>query len=417
MTTNMPMTSMLEMEDSIRFLTQEQAIEKLLLRRLAGLLPAIADWKIKQWIGFNLWQDSIHANELRMRLKELRHPRPDKHIHAGVAILSSWLDCAPDEWTMLRAVYEQIKPLFVSVYERNSEQLFPVNDAPSMLLIRKIAGEERQHIAEMAHYLQASKEKPEPSAMGDRWLRLFGEAANLMLQTIFFSTEGPDDSTWDHWTEKLRIAGTSSPILPSSKAARPAKFRIENKFVAPIEPNRQELLIWQFGNYAQEMQAAETVGSILFEVQNMPWEFYFDLARHLWDEVRHSMMGEMRLKEIGIELEEISHMVGNYNWRQEIDPVRRFATLTYVIEMASFPLKYQRLHNHQEAGDFLSAQALLYDITDETMHVQYGKKWVPELMQAYGISMTIDEFIAECERLNDQRTLQPLQIKHSNIQF
>jgi hypothetical protein len=33
------------------------------------------------------------------------------------------------------------------------------------------------------------------------------------------------------------------------------------------------------------MMAAETLGSIIYEVRNMPWEYYFDSARHLYDKV------------------------------------------------------------------------------------------------------------------------------------
>mgnify|MGYP001447578378 CR=1 FL=1 len=133
----------------------------------------------------------------------------------------------------------------------------------------------------------------------------------------------------------------------------------------------------------------------------MPWEFYLDLSRHLWDEVRHSTMGETRLRELGVELTEIPHMTANYDWRQRVDPLMRYTTLTLVIEAASFPKKNESYRNHLAAGDMRSAQALLYDVTDETMHVQYGSKWVPELMKRAGISVPLEQYIEQCRQRND----------------
>ncbi len=175
--------------------------------------------------------------------------------------------------------------------------------------------------------------------------------------------------------------------------------------MAPVNHSRKEELIWQFGyGYLQEMQAAETLGSIMYEIKEMPWEFYLDLARHLWDEVRHSTIGEVRLKEIGVSLEEIQYMTGNYSWRQEIDPVRRYITLTLVIEAGSFPLRNHRLKGHIEVNDYLSTQAFMYDVTDETMHVQYGRKWAPELMSRHEIGTDLDTLVEECREANEKRT-------------
>ena len=40
------------------------------------------------------------------------------------------------------------------------------------------------------------------------------------------------------------------------------------------------------------MQAAESFTPMLFEAPNMPWDFYFDLSRHMWDEMRRAFFGE-----------------------------------------------------------------------------------------------------------------------------
>jgi len=53
------------------------------------------------------------------------------------------------------------------------------------------------------------------------------------------------------------------------------------------------------------MMAAETLGSIISEVRNRPWEYYFDRARHPYDEVRHSNLRVDRLRDFGISLRDV----------------------------------------------------------------------------------------------------------------
>ena len=130
-----------------------------------------------------------------------------------------------------------------------------------------------------------------------------------------------------------------------------------------------------------EMQAAETLGSVLWEVDGMDWEFYYDIARHCYDECRHCKMGEERVRELGHEIHEFPQFVGNYAWRQIYDPMRRYAMLTYIIEQDSFALKHETYKNYVQLNDHASAEAILYDIIDETMHVRWGTKWVGKLME------------------------------------
>ena len=157
------------------------------------------------------------------------------------------------------------------------------------------------------------------------------------------------------------------------------------------------------------MQAAETLGSTLWEAEDMPWEFYFDLSRHLYDEARHSALGAARLAELGYHVTDFPHSVANYTWRQFMDPLRRYCTLTYVIEADSFAYKHETYQKHLEHGDHESAQAILFDITDETMHVRWGKKWVPELMKRYGYEGEVADLVKECRELTAKNSANPLQ--------
>lgn len=120
-------------------------------------------------------------------------------------------------------------------------------------------------------------------------------------------------------------------------------------------------------------------------------------------------MGEMRLAELGHHISDFPHSVANFTWRQLMDPMRRYCTLTYVIEADSFAYKRETYREHVEHGDDESAQAVLFDIADETLHVRWGAKWVPELMKVEGYEGSVDELVAECRAHTTANSASPLQ--------
>ena len=133
-----------------------------------------------------------------------------------------------------------------------------------------------------------------------------------------------------------------SVLLPFPQAKRDSRFNATiDGMAAPDPEDTLAQVIFQFNNYVQEMQAAETLGSTLWEAEGMPWEFYYDLSRHCYDEERHSLLGETRLAELGHHPSDFQHMVGNYAWRQLVDPARRYCILTEIIEAGSFAYKHK----------------------------------------------------------------------------
>ena len=112
---------------------------------------------------------------------------------------------------------------------------------------------------------------------------------------------------------------------------------------------------------------------------NQPWEFRRDYARQLWDEARHSMMGEASLEARGIDWTRIPLNVGfALRLNLHADPEER-RLLLYAIEqslMAGDTGKRAEYDTAQEAGDPLSAHMHDYDWADEVLHTQIGRRWL-----------------------------------------
>ena len=206
------------------------------------------------------------------------------------------------------------------------------------------------------------------------------------------------------------LPGYSESPLPFGEAKRDARFQLT--LTGPVPPEENDTLgktIYQFVNYAHEMQAAETLGSVLWETEGMEWEFYFDVARHCYDEARHSELGETRLRELGHHITDFPHTAANYAWRQLIDPMRRYCVLTYVIEADSFEYKHKSYNRYVELQDTTSAESILFDIIDETLHLRWGKKWTPKLMEKNGYTEPLENLVTECRDILLRHAVNPVQ--------
>ena len=76
-----------------------------------------------------------------------------------------------------------------------------------------------------------------------------------------------------------------------------------------------------------ELTAAETVATVIHEWEGMPWAFYRDLARHCWDETRHTLFGQSAFEAEGISIEELPHWIGYGEHQMALDPLERYAHL------------------------------------------------------------------------------------------
>jgi uncharacterized ferritin-like protein (DUF455 family) len=147
-------------------------------------------------------------------------------------------------------------------------------------------------------------------------------------------------------------------------------------------------------NFLQEVQAADSCASMLFEAPDMPWDFYFDLSRHMWDESRHAMFGERKLAELGTSAEAAGLSTKAYAMRQTLNPLDRYAALS-TQEADAFPGKHVGLKDAIEHGDSTSAMAWSYDIADETQHVRFGAKWIPVMIEKTGEPRSYEQLKAD----------------------
>jgi hypothetical protein len=129
----------------------------------------------------------------------------------------------------------------------------------------------------------------------------------------------------------------------------------------------------------REMDVPEWMGPILSAAGERPWEYHTDLARQLWDETRHAMMGEVVL---------LDHGVPHYAFpvpinavealNSEFDP-REAHLLLWGIEQSLMPADTGKRFEFEVVrgyGDPLISTFQDFDWADEVVHVKIGRRWI-----------------------------------------
>lgn len=377
-----------------------QAFETHSARLLGGWLPGVAKWEVKKQMAYHLWENVEHSRDLRTRLWELRVTNPDRGLDP---LLDAAVECfaaAQHDYELVAGVYLVLKPALLDAYERYAAATFDIYDHPSVIVLKALIARTRDQILWAKSIVDEMTDSGEKRRNVQRWTQF--------LRDVLTAIGGIDGNG-----EKSPLPPAPpaySTLLPFSEARRDERFRIA--IASPAAPDKSDLmayLLWQFSNYVQEMQAAETLATVLWEAKGMEWEFYYDVARHCWDEVRHSELGENRLNQLGYHISDFPSAIGSYGWRQLFDPAIRYCALTYIIEAGSFKLKHESYQRYLSQNDLESAQAVMYDIMDETMHVRFGQKWVPSLMKHCGVQVSLEEYIEQCRQIVATHSVAPAQ--------
>ena len=157
-------------------------------------------------------------------------------------------------------------------------------------------------------------------------------------------------------------------------------------------------------SHLNEVWAVETAGAILAQLSpELGWEFTSQAARWLYDESRHMLMGKERLERWGFEPGQIP--LGGYiyeAWQGE-DPLYALGMLGY-FETKNIGRKRERADAFHAMGDATSEVDMEFYWADETLHAEYGRRWLRALLQARGRDPESWPAVLEhCEELVQKR--------------
>jgi uncharacterized ferritin-like protein (DUF455 family) len=365
------LTGAYDVAQTARLVARYHYVEAQLMRVAAGKLAELPEWEVKCLLGRHLWQDSLHADAWLSRLIDLRWPRraplsPGEPTRRLLALL----DTAPSSAAFLAAVYRQIKPRLLAGYTAHHAVCAPLADEPTWDLLARTLADESEQIRQGLALLEGLPAEQRAAATAyEAEIAAACEAVGSFAEP---SSAAEREAAGSFEGQSVRPA---PPV-----AARDARIRFGEHAVDHPPADAAELaLVMAHRDADNEMHAAELLGRSLYEHPELPWEFHVDMARQLWDEVRHAVLYQRYLEQRGGKLGDFPVIPGNYAYRIGLDFPHRLYDLHLRGEKLGMPDLIRYREEARAAGD--AAYAMLNDFVhaDEVPHVKNGR-WLHWLL-------------------------------------
>jgi uncharacterized ferritin-like protein (DUF455 family) len=375
------------------------ALKKGLSRSLAGWLPRLPDFASKCHLARHLYLDAKGSQAAATRVWELRFGRKDFPPAAELEPFLAVMDRAQDVEEMLAGLYLTVKAELAGAYRRYLAETDPVFDTPSIDALEPLLREEEQQIEWARRELQRRLLTTERKAQLAAW-------QEYLAQRLAACGGLSGDAAADPGYE------APAAFLDRPPYALPEAITFEDMPTHSVEADAgsvpdQHRLVYA---YYQEIDIVDLLATILYESPvDMPIAYFVDISRQTWDESRHTTMGIRRLRELGYDLKDCGCPTGRYAAWRRMTVLERIAFLTQVGEACSLAGKREHIQRWLSEGDVASSALVEFDISDESQHVHFGSKWMPELMKRAGETRSRKEMAAHAS-LRYRQELYPLKV-------
>lgn len=355
----------LDIATSAQLLRRYAFIERGLMRMLAGWFLAAPAYETKYAFGYHLRDHADHVDWLRTRLAEMRGGLIRASAEPALAHCIEETQHAPDTDNFIAAAYLELESSLLDCYLDHLDAADASANAAEIRVIERLIPATERHV-KWAQEQVASNAANKHSELIRALLRSAGGITGL--------EEKP-----------APLPSLTSP----TRFVRPSRIafdgRIRQADLVAYEKREaaelRESTIEDFKVFFNEFYAAGLLATVIFDADpaEVPWDFFADLSKHFWDEVRHSEFGALRLKELGVQPEICNQTL--FGQTQDLPILHRVCYLTLGLETFFMPRKAPRVKKFLEVGDPRSQLFADQDWSDEITHVRYGKRWVDFLLE------------------------------------
>ena len=392
-------------ERTVQLLRRYLFVESQTMRCLVAHLNGVPEWEVKCGLSLHLWQDAEHCTWLRDRVKEMRTPplHLDRIPDPALDAFFQELIRSRSTLELLTGVYRVLKPATIAAMQRHLAEANPLADQPTRRLLRFILLEEEEQLAWGDLTLRSLVNREDNRAAveaGEQW------TAHLQAYLDAAGGIGADD---DRVTEnELPPTRAEKPFNPIRTPQRDERFtrvwhsrgRGPDADISASERNWYQLFI-----RLTEMHVPELMALIIYDWDDQPWAFYHDMARQLWDEARHAMMGEIAFEANGLDWAAVPHEISFGEFpNTQLEPADRHCLLWGIEQGLMKPDGKQREYKVAcESGDPLSITFQDFDWADEVLHAQIGRRWLlPAFESMEAMQQRYEEVLARFQAILDQ---------------
>ncbi|HEX6987560.1 MAG TPA: hypothetical protein VF170_19430 [Planctomycetaceae bacterium] len=368
----------LSVEDCVTWMKRHHYV----LSRLHGIftarLTAESLYELKTAFSHHAYLCAEHVTAYRKRVSELREPPLGLEAvpHDALRLCCDEVLCAPTTVALLVGLYEVLVPALIESLDRYVATTNPLADAPSVRVARfcRLEMEELRRFGERA--IAAVVTEGDRASLAD-WVALLHDAL-AAAGGLHGRDAAPDPPAG------LTPRFSATPYVYDPVPKRDARFR--DSYNAGVNPEAflyderfapRDKVLMMYYKRLRELDVPEMMASVLHETPGKPWKFYADMSRQLWDEARHSMLGEVGFVDLGLDWSMIPvNFTWSLNLNTQLTPRERHAVL-FFIEQGLMPRTGKRYEWEvaQASGMPLAALIQDFDWADEVLHAQLGREW------------------------------------------
>lgn len=311
---------------------------------------------------------------LRKRVGEMREPPLglEEIPHPALEVFFDEILCTALTEELVLGLYGHAIPALAKALERYAADTHPLADSPSVRVVR-IARFELEEIERFGKQAIACLVPDrERYAEWEEFLERCLAAAGGLDGSGPISDETPErvHSTAPYQYDPVPKRDERF-IDPYNGGVDPEAFLYDQRF----SPRDKTLMMYY--KRLREIDVPEMMASIIHQTPDQPWEYYLDMTRQLWDEARHSLMGEVGFASLGIDWSKIPvNFTWSLNLNTQLEPAERHAVL-FFIEQSLMPKTGKRYEFEvaKLSGDPLSSLFQDFDWADEVLHAAIGRAW------------------------------------------
>ncbi len=365
----------LSVDECARRIARFAAVKQSIVRLAAGRMTGVPEWELKALLGRAMWEDAIAYRDFDRRLRELRsNPvAVAKVLQYPLGDFLHELMHAPNSLALCVGWFDVLAPDFIAAMREYLVRTQPLVDQPSVRLLKQLITEEEERLVTGRKFVEVlARGRADDRADWRGHYQLFLEAAGGV-----WGHEVP--TSFDRFALKPR-AGEGEFFI-SREFRRDGRFKTTVPKISPPEFQGDELhgMIW---TRSQEMTAAEMLASVVYEWDDLPVDAIVDLARHCWDEVRHSLFGCAAMEAEGHRISDYNNWIGYAHHTLPASPQKRYAHLAIATEAAAMGYPGGKRGEWEFCRDKarhpLMATFQDFDWADEVNHVGFGRKWLVE---------------------------------------
>ena len=387
-------------------------VEREFVRTATTLVYRVGEPEVKYLLCQHIWEAAGHARFLLERGRELAGFGSNETVRPAIRRIFEEAIRVEDPEAAVAGFYAVLKPALLEAYRAYLSQTHAVADWPSRRLVEAFIEDEERHAMEIEPSLTAE------AVEGTAHLRSVLEARGGGWFAVAEAVEKAHGIDWLADSVPYQHPATCNrgryPVCSSVFSENPAETPIVRHWLEDPGTDARVIRVMIYVWLMMELDAVDYLATVFYDTPDAPFELHFDLARHLWDESRHSQFGFRQLPKLGIDLMTVEHSLDLYHILVQMTPAERYAMMTMEFESGSFPTKAKVMKRIRELNDFEADTLLAFDRNDEQNHVRYGHRWLPEILKLFGETRPVEAFVeATRKRFEEMSAVYGGRVAHS----